>query len=335
MIKIELLVANGEVTVVAEGEKVTFRSIDDALAYVRKMATDVDCIRNSWYIRVPLVRILDTLAYASMAKSRSVKETLVNYLRERGLSETNVRVIEPTLQALNLVNNGEFTDDALRIGELYRMGMLSECASLMMKLAQGNCALRGLLSKYRPGDPDSLRQLGLRRRDEVNYTMQLLDFMISGGLLGCIDSLREFLNDKCTTPLCQCCTSYATYFILSRIPTAKLMDYLNLPNPGYTPVISGREVALVHPGSGDRVAVVGKVAEFNQVNYAPALRALVDSIEQELRRGGVDRAILIIPFTVNYNGCGVGKVYVATYLNGVFTYAEIHEPREFVNPGFK
>jgi hypothetical protein len=49
----------------------------------------------------------------------------------------------------------------------------------------------------------------------------------------------------------------------------------------------------------------------------------------------MDRAILIIPFTVNYNGCGVGKVYVATYLNGVFTYAEIHEPREFVNPGFK
>jgi hypothetical protein len=67
----------------------------------------------------------------------------------------------------------------------------------------------------------------------------------------------------------------------------------------------------------------------------PQLKGLVDSIEQELRRGGVDRAILIIPFTVNYNGCGVGKVYVATYLNGVFTYAEIHEPREFVNPGFK
>ena len=325
--KIELLVYEDEVVVATENGRVAFKSIDDALAYIKGIVSNTECVRNSWYIRVPLTRILDLLAYSSDKGLRNVKEALLNYLRANGLSGSNIRVIEPTLQALGLVNNGELTEDAIRIGELYRKGLLAECARLMMKVAYGNCVLRNMLINYKPGDPKSLMAIGLRRRDELNYTMQLLDFMISGGLIGCIDSVNEFLHSKCSRPVCECCGNYLTYYILSRLLSFKLFDYLDLPRLGYSPVINSEGIFLMHP-SGDRVPVVSRIIEFNQANYTPGLRELVDSIEQELRRSNVSRAVLIIPFTVDYGGCSVGKVYVSTYLRGMFTFSKIYDPHE-------
>ncbi|ABW02004.1 hypothetical protein [Caldivirga maquilingensis] len=326
--KIELLVSEGEVTVVTEGGKTMFRSIDDALAYIKSMINNSECVRNSWYIRVPLMRILNLLAYASDKGLRNVKEALLSYLKANGLSESNVRVIEPTLQALGLVNNGVLTEDAIRIGELFRRGLLTECARLMMKMAYGNCVLRSMLINYKPGNPESLKAIGLRRRDELNYTIQLLDFMISGGLIGCVDSVNEFLHSKCSRPVCECCGNYLTYYILSRLLSFKLFDYLDLPRLGYSPVISNEGIFLMHPNGEDKVPVVSRIIEFNQANYTPGLREIVDSIEQELRRSNVSRAVLIIPFTVNYGDCSIGKVYVSTYLRGVFTYAKIYDPHE-------
>lgn len=329
--KIELLVSENEVTVVSEDGKAMFRSIDDALAYIKSMVNNSECIRSSWYIRVPLMRILGILAYASDKGIRGVKEVLLNYLKANGLSESNVRVIEPTLQALGLVNNGELTEDAVKIGELFRKGLLTECARLMMKMAYGNCMLRSMLVNYKPGNPESLRAIGLRRRDELNYTMQLLDFMISGGLINCIESVNEFLRSKCSKLVCGCCSNYLTYYILSRLLSFKLFDYLDLPRLGYSPVISSEGIFLMHPNGGDKVPVVSRIIEFNQANYTPGLRELVDSIEQELRRSNVNRAVLIIPFTVNYGDCSVGKVYVSTYLKGVFTYSKIYDPHELTS----
>ena len=326
--KIELLVSENEVTVVTDDGKAMFKSVDDALAYIRSIVNSSECMRNSWYVRVPLMRILDILAYASDKGLRGVKEVLVSYLRSNGLSESNIRVIEPTLQALGLVNNGELTEDAVRIGELFRKGLLTECARLMMKMAYGNCVLRNLLINYKPGNPESLKAIGLKRRDELNYTMQLLDFMISGGLINCIQSVNEFLHSKCSKPICKCCGNYLTYYILSRLLSVKLFDYLDLPRLGYSPVISSEGIFLMHPNGSDKVPVVSRIIEFNQANYTPGLRELVDSIEQELKRSNVNRAVLIIPFTVNYGDCSIGKVYVSTYLKGIFTYAKIYDPHE-------
>lgn len=326
MIKVELLVDGSSFVVFRDGEKMIFGSIDDALMYIKRIVESQVKCRDTWYIRVPLSRILDLLAYAS-SMGGNAKDTVVKYLSERGLSQSNIRIILPTLSSLGLINGDVFTEDALKIGKLYRQGILTEVAMILGKLAEGNCVLREMLSRYRPGDANILMGFGLKRRDELSYTMQLLDFIKSGGLLDCVGYVARFFgNDSCDVEIRDSCISYLAYYVLSRINTNELIENLNVEVSGYSPAMTNGMVYLSHP-SGDTIPVIVKPAEFTQANYPSSLRVFVDSMVFELKRLGLSKAILVIPFTIMYNACRSGRVYVGAYWNGSLVHGYVVETK--------
>mgnify|MGYP001770770073 CR=1 FL=1 len=272
---------------------------------------------GSWYIRVPFRRILEYLAFAYVNGYTHVNEGLVAYLKSIGLRESNARVMTPTLSALGLVEGGMLTNEAFKIGELYSLGALNAVSLMLRRLAMRNAALRHMLN-----DGVDLASLGFRRSDELNYTMQFINFL-KIGLLSCQSEALSIMNGSCM-PIPPCCERHISYLALSRVNIQEALIRLDLNPSLYEPVINGNGLALVNVATrGDSIPVAYKVSMMHKSQYPSSLRVMVSDVEDSIRRARWGKAIILIPILLFQDGECSMKAYLASYTDGVLTYANV------------
>ncbi|WP_243679459.1 hypothetical protein [Vulcanisaeta souniana] len=144
-------------------------------------------LRGGWYIRLPVMKLLDIVAFLTKNNQGDATENLLKYLDTHGLSRSNYRVIVPTLSALGLWKQGRLTREAEELGKAVIDGS-QELPNLLYRIAIRNCMLRDVIDKLAEGYPmnDAIKLLGLTRRDEINYTINLLEIIMSGDEFKCL-----------------------------------------------------------------------------------------------------------------------------------------------------
>jgi hypothetical protein len=134
-LSIRIIQDGDEYQVIIEGEGSTrisrARNIDEIINILSNEIRDALTTRNStetlepsnctlrgWYIRLPVTRLLDILAYLVKNNYEDPIKGLMDYLDSHGLSRSNYRVIVPTLSALGLWRQGSLTEEARELGKV-------------------------------------------------------------------------------------------------------------------------------------------------------------------------------------------------------------------------
>ncbi len=185
-----------------------FSRIEDLLDHLKAMVTASRRSESksnlvstgSWYIRFPIIRILDILRFAYRTKIVELNALLAQYLESHGLSRSNARVLSPTFTSLGLHVNGRLQDSALKIGEHLERGQISEAARILYALSLNNGVLREILrsvfyleeSKLQSQIKDVLSRFNMCRKDEILYTTQLIKFLIDN----CVECRCQIVQNQ-------------------------------------------------------------------------------------------------------------------------------------------
>lgn len=154
---------------------------------------------KGWYIRLPISKLLDIVAFLVKNRQGDDTEGIMKYLDSHGLSRSNYRVIIPTLSALGLWKQGKLTKEAEELGKAIISGS-QELPNLLYRLATRNCALREVIDKLAEGLSinEAIKLLNLTRRDEINYTGNLLEMIMNSDEFRCLQysrALEKYLKN--------------------------------------------------------------------------------------------------------------------------------------------
>ncbi len=298
----------------------TMRESDDALK-------SSPCTLRGWYIRLPIAKLLDILVFLVRNRQGDDTEGIMRYLDEHGLSRSNYRVIVPTLSALGLWRQGRLTREAEEVGKAVINGG-QELPNLLYRLAIRNCALREVIDKLAGGSSisDAVKLLGLTRRDEVNYTSNLLEIIMSSDEFKCLQyskALDNYLrNGGCFTApdLPRGCVlnqvvavfnyliNNRGFHIMSLLSDVDITMNLSLVS---TQIVNN-EYALIMQGGKPIGALIGDVITTNS-NYAPKAREAVDSLEplvsRIIRASNLLFGVIAVPIVI-MDDCPRIKTYV-------------------------
>ncbi|WP_243665799.1 hypothetical protein [Vulcanisaeta sp. JCM 16159] len=215
-LSIRIIQESGEYQVIIEGDGVTrilkARSINELISSLGTEVRDLltiregdDALRSSpcnlrgWYIRLPISKLLDIVAFLVKNRQGDDTEGIMKYLDSHGLSRSNYRVIIPTLSALGLWKQGKLTKEAEELGKAIISGG-QELPNLLYRLATRNCALREVIDKLAEGLSinEAIKLLNLTRRDEINYTGNLLEMIMNSDEFRCLQysrALEKYLKN--------------------------------------------------------------------------------------------------------------------------------------------
>ncbi|WP_229709649.1 hypothetical protein [Vulcanisaeta souniana] len=342
-LSIRIIQEGDEYQVIIEGDGVTrilkARSIDELTNSLTNEIRDLlsikentetlkssACTLRGWYIRLPVMKLLDIVAFLTKNNQGDATENLLKYLDTHGLSRSNYRVIVPTLSALGLWKQGRLTREAEELGKAVIDGS-QELPNLLYRIAIRNCMLRDVIDKLAEGYPmnDAIKLLGLTRRDEINYTINLLEIIMSGDEFKCLyytKALGNYLrNGGCFTALDlpRGCTLNQVVAIFNYLMNNKGFHMMSLLNDVDVTVNLGSvtaqlydDYALIIQGSKPVGALIGEVIITNS-NYAPRAREAVDRLEpiatKITRLNNLAFSMIIVPIVIR-DECPRVKAYV-------------------------
>lgn len=342
-LSIRIIQDGDEYQVIIEGEGSTrisrARNIDEIINILSNEIKDALTTRNStetlepsnctlrgWYIRLPVTRLLDILAYLVKNNYEDPMKGLMDYLDSHGLSRSNYRVIVPTLSALGLWRQGSLTEEARELGKAIIEGG-PELPSLLYKIAIKNCALREVIERLADGVPtdEAIRVLGLTRRDEINYTSNLLEIIMGSDEFKCLRYVRGIKNylrsGNCLNDIepVKGCAMDLVVTIFNYLLNSKGFHMVGLLNDVDVTVnlssmstqIVG-DYALIMQGNKPVGALVGDFIITGN-NYAPKARETVDKLEpvstKLMRSNNLVFSIIAVPMVIK-GECSRLKVYV-------------------------
>ena len=286
-----------------------------------------NCTLRGWYIRIPITKLLDMIAF--LVRNRQGgddTELIMKYLDSHGLSRSNYRVIIPTLSALGLWRQGKLTKEAEELGKAVINGS-PELPNLLYRIATRNCALREVIERLAEGSPisDSIKLLGLTRRDEINYTSNLLELIMSSDEFRCLQyskALDNYLrNGGCfvASDLPKGCVLDQVITIFNYLVSNKGFHLMSLlsdvdvtVNLNLVSTQLSDDYALVIQGGKPIGAIIGDVITANN-NYAPRARETVDRLEpiatKVIRANNLLFSMIIVPIVI-VDECPRMRVYV-------------------------
>ena len=293
----------------------------------RDLPTPSPCTLRGWYIRLPITRLLDIVAFLVSNRQGDDTEGIMRYLESHGLSKSNYRVIIPTLSALGLWRQGRLTREAEELGKAVISGD-PELPNILYKLAIRNCALREAIDKLAEGMSmgEVMKLLGLTRRDEINYTSNLLEIIMGSDEFKCLrysKALDNYLRDGgcfTVTDLPRACVLSQVITVFNYLVTNRsfhIMSLLsdidvsiNLSLINAQPV--GNEYALILQGGKPIGALIGDVITANS-NYAPRARETVDRLEplatKIIRANNLLFSVVVVPIVI-MDECPRMRAYV-------------------------
>jgi len=342
-LSIKIIQESEEYQVIIEGDGLTriikARTIDELIKSlnneIRELLTareDTEslkaspCVLRGWYIRLPIMKLLDIVAYLVKNNQGDPTDNLMRYLDTHGLSRSNYRVIVPTLSALGLWRQGGLTREAEELGKAVMEGS-SELPSLLYRLAIRNCVLKDAIDKLAEGVPmdDVVKSMGLTRRDEINYTNNLLEIIMGSDEFKCLrysKALSNYLrNGGCFTDselprncvLEQVITVF-NYLVSNRsFHMAGLLSDVDVTvNLNAITIQLNDNYALIMQGNKPIGVLMGDFITTSS-NYAPKARETVDRLEpvaaKIMKINNLMLTVIIVPIIIK-DGCSRMKVYV-------------------------
>jgi hypothetical protein len=285
------------------------------------------CVLRGWYIRIPITRLLDILAYLVKNEHEDPMRKLMEYLDTHGLSRSNYRVIIPTLSALGLWRQGSLTEEARELGKAVIEGS-NELPNILYRIVIRNCMLREAIERLADGASmdEVIKALGLTRRDEINYTSNLLELVMNSEGFKClryIRNIRNYLrNGNCLSDVVEPIRGCAMDLVLT------VFNYL-VSNRGFHMVgllndvdvtvnlnsISTQAIgdyALILQGNKPVGVLVGDLIMTGS-NYAPRAREVVDRLEpvstKLMKSNNLTFSMIVVPMIIK-GECPRLKVYV-------------------------
>jgi len=179
-----------------------FQSVSEAVEYIRRVLEDEIRRRGelqqrqdevseehhgrAWYIRFPLSRLFSALRFVYERGINDVRRALEEYCRVTGLSKSNIRALLPTFAALKLQENGKLTEQGRLVAKYLHEGKLDQASDILFDCALSNPVLREVLQEVWSTDPNTISEAvktvlsrhGYTRHDELNYTTELVKFLI-------------------------------------------------------------------------------------------------------------------------------------------------------------
>lgn len=298
-----------------------FKAMEDALAFIRSRLAEEQCEFRNWYIRFPLSRLLDFAKYAyesGASPGHPYNAIASNYFRERGLSKSNVRALMPTLTGLGMIRGGEINEELIELGSLISRGYLTEAAALLGKAASRNCVLRELMG----GPIEGLAlKFGLTRRDEVEYTRQLVEFIQSNGLTACGRFVDQFFSESCEgfDISLNCVPSLLLRLMQYLISIGKPPELREIINPPELYSVSTRDGAVYVARRDSDVPlmrVLGDFKVFNSMSFIPSMRTWLTSMEPLISKSLRDEAphvVVLLPLLLKSSNCYGRKVLLGIY----------------------
>jgi small nuclear ribonucleoprotein (snRNP)-like protein len=285
-----------------------------------------DCVLKGWYIRLPITKILDILAYVVKEDGENPTERLLSYLDVHGLSRSNYRVIVPTLSALGLWRQGELTREAEELGKAI-INNNQDIPNQLFNIAIKNCILRDALEGLANGAPinEITKSMGLTRRDEINYTTNLLEMLMSSDGFKCL-RLAKSISNYLKSGGCLAEVEPVNACIMDNVVT--IFNYL-INNKGFhmvgllsdidvnvnlsliTTQVNG-DHAIIMQSNKPVGVLVGDIVVTNN-NYAPKARETVDRLEpmtaKIMRSNNLSFSMVVVPIIIR-DSCSRMKVYV-------------------------
>ncbi|ADN50228.1 hypothetical protein [Vulcanisaeta distributa] len=342
-LSIKIIQESDEYQVIIEGDGVTrilkAKSINELINSLSTEVRDLLTIRENddtlksspctlrgWYIRLPVAKLLDIIAFLIRNRQGDDMEGIMKYLDSHGLSRSNYRVIIPTLSALGLWKQGKLTREAEELGKAVINGG-QELPNLLYKIAIRNCVLKEVIERLAEGLPinEAIKLLGLTRRDEINYTSNLLEiitgsdefkclqyskalgnYLRSGGCFAVIDLPKGCVLNQIVT-IFNYLVSNKGFHLMSLLSDVDITINLSLINTQ-----PSNDYALIIQGGKPIGALVGDIITTNN-NYAPRARETVDKLEpmatKVIKANNLMFSIIIVPIVI-VDECPRIKVYV-------------------------
>lgn len=341
-INIKIISGDGEYQVIIEGDgfaKVSrASSIKELLSILdnevsealknkeeRETLRPSECTLRGWYIRLPISKIMNIITYMVKTGYEST-EGMLRYLDENRLSRSNYRVIIPTLTALGLWRQGRLTKDAEELGKALLSG--TDALEILFRISMRNCIIRSAIEGLADGRTidDVIRGMGLKRQDEVRYTVNFLEILMSTREFQCLSFLRALKNylsnnTNCMpgiSPPMDCVPTVVTevYDYLANnkgFYMAELMSDVDIPI-NLNSVITQRVGNHISLSLGGKAvgAVLGDLV-ITSNNYAPRAREVVDKLEEDALRimkiNNLNFTLIVVPILIQ-GECSRMKVYV-------------------------
>ena len=282
-----------------------------------------DCIVRTWYIRYPLERILNLLKYAASTNCTDARKVLEDYFTIAGLSKSNVRVIYPTLSALQLQVGNRLTNEAIQIGKLLAENKLDKAADLLFQQALKNCVLKEIIESILSTDTNAFSEYVKKvlekksnnvRRDELVYTVELLRFLYRNSpKCRCYiikNIFTQYLYNKqkiyvnnvpqeCLLDIIELLLRYIKEnkpYILQNIldPVNARIDRIELIKKGDTMIVVDKHADAC-------MQVVPKLMITRDVLYASSLRQELDKMRKDLAQKRTGKLTYIIAVLILVN----------------------------------
>ncbi|MGC8607271.1 MAG: hypothetical protein ACP5GZ_10475 [Vulcanisaeta sp.] len=342
-LSIRIIQESDEYQVIIEGDGVTrilkARSINELMSSLNNEIRDLlttressDTLRSStctlrgWYIRLPVAKLLEIVTFLVRNRQGDDTENLMKYLDSHGLSRSNYRVIIPTLSALGLWKQGRITREAEELGKAVIDGT-QELPNILYRIATRNCALKEVIDRLAEGLSinDAIKLLGLTRRDEINYTSNLLEIIMSSDEFKCLQyskTLENYLKSGgcfiALEPPRNCVLNQVItvfnylmnskgFYMMSILSDVDVTINLNLVSTQLSD-----EHALIIQGGKPVGALIGDVITTNN-NYAPRAREAVDRLEpiatRIIKANNLLFSMIVVPIVIG-DECPKVKAYV-------------------------
>ncbi len=281
------------------------------------------CIHKGWYIRVSIRRLLELFAFMLNHGIRDVNEGIVRYLESRGLSKSNYRVIIPTITALGLVRGGALSEEAEALGKAYMEGKQDEIAEILFKCALRNCILRNAIEVMADeGVEAALKVVGASRRDEMNYTAELLRIISRSTGFKCMAYqraiIRYFEKGGCFVnyePPTQCSLDLITTifdYVKGEIESLLADIDVNIPVNALSPR-KDRDVVYLSIGSKPIGVLTGSFIKASNASYVSKAREEVVRLEaiagRHMRNSDLMFCIVLLPVIIE-SSCPRLRIYV-------------------------
>ncbi|GGP20008.1 hypothetical protein GCM10007981_06230 [Thermocladium modestius] len=317
-----------------------FKTVDDALSFIREKFMSDDCEHKHWYIRFPLSRLLDfaKFIYDNGLRGKPFSEAAARYFKQRGLSSSNVRALMPTLTDLGLVRNGEIGEELMELGMMISKGRLMEAATLLGRAAARNCVLRDMMQL--PIDEAAAKH-GLSRRDEIEYTRQLMEFIRSSGLTACGRFVDQFFYNSCEgfDISNHCIPSLLLRLMQYLISIGKPQELREIVNPPELYSVASVKDGYIYVSRRDGdipvMRVMGDFKVFESSAFVPSVRNWLADMEPAVLRSLKEEAphvAVLLPFLVNVNGCHQRKILLGIYSGDGSVAVKIHDLKDLWNP---
>lgn len=317
-----------------------FKTVDDALSFIRERIVNDDCEHKHWYIRFPLSRLLDFAKFIhdNGLRGKPFSEAAAHYFKQRGLSSSNVRALMPTLTDLGLVRNGEIGEELMELGMMISKGRLMEAATLLGRAAARNCVLRDMMQL--PIDEAAAKH-GLSRRDEVEYTRQLIEFIKSSGLTACGRFVDQFFYNSCEgfDISSHCIPSLLLRLMQYLISIGKPQELREIVNPPELYSVASVKDGYIYVSRRDGdipvMRVMGDFKVFESSTFVPSVRNWLADMEPAVLRSlkeETPHVAVLLPFLVNANGCHQRKILLGIYSGDGSVAVKIHDLKDLWNP---